>query len=119
MLWTTSVILFVFWMLGISESFTAGGYIHVLLGMSLAVVVIQFARNRIDLAREKQKYEGAFHLQGRKEESKKQSARTTLSTVTKEWPQPRFAESAEHKKRRTNSPHHTTDRPPTNAVAPL
>ena len=56
MLWTTSVILFVFWLLGMSQSFTAGGYIHVLLGVSLAVVAIQYVRDRIDLLREKQKY---------------------------------------------------------------
>jgi Family of unknown function (DUF5670) len=66
MLWTISVILSVFWLLGILESFTVGGYIHILLGMSLAVVVIQFIRNRNDLARAKQKYEGAFELQGQK-----------------------------------------------------
>ncbi len=67
MLWTASVIVFVFWLLGISESFTAGGYIHVLLCLSLTVAVIQFARNRIDLSRNKRKYEGEFQLQGRKE----------------------------------------------------
>ena len=36
------MILSVFWLLGVLESFTVGGYIHILLGMSLAVVVIQF-----------------------------------------------------------------------------
>jgi K+ transporter len=73
MLWTTSVIVFVFWLLGISESFTKGGYIHILLGISLAVVVIQFIRNRNDLVRAKQKYEGAFQLQGRKENQPRHS----------------------------------------------
>ena len=57
MLWMTSVMLFVFWLLSISDSFTLGGYIHILLGLSLVVVVIQLIRHRKDLARAKQRYE--------------------------------------------------------------
>jgi Family of unknown function (DUF5670) len=74
MLWTISVILSVFWLLGILESFTVGGYIHILLGMSLAVVVIQFIRNRNDLVRAKhQQYKGAIQLQGRQENQPRHS----------------------------------------------
>jgi hypothetical protein len=57
MFWTTSVILFAFWLLGISVPFTAGGYIHSLLGMSLVTVMIQLIRRRRDLARAKGRYE--------------------------------------------------------------
>jgi K+ transporter len=57
MFWTTSVILFLFWLLGISVPFTAGGYIHILLAMSLVTVVIQFIRGRRDLARAKERSE--------------------------------------------------------------
>jgi hypothetical protein len=57
MLWMTSVMLFVFWLLSISDSFTLGGYVHILLGLSLVVVVIQLIRHRNDLARAKQRYE--------------------------------------------------------------
>jgi hypothetical protein len=67
------VILSVFWLLGVLESFTVGGYIHILLGMSLAVVVIQFIRNRNDLARAKQQYKGSFQLQGRHENQPRHS----------------------------------------------
>jgi Family of unknown function (DUF5670) len=61
--WMTSVIFFVFWLLGISDSFTLGGYIHILPLMILVVVMIQLIRNRNDLARTKRRYEGAFQLQ--------------------------------------------------------
>jgi hypothetical protein len=67
------VILSVFWLLGVLESFTVGGYIHILLGMSLAVVVIQIIRNRNDLARAKQQYKRSFQLQGRHENQPKHS----------------------------------------------
>ena len=70
MLWMTSVVLFVFWLLALSNSFTLGGYIHTLLGMILVVVVIQLIRNRNDLERDKRKYEGAFQLQGQREPSR-------------------------------------------------
>jgi hypothetical protein len=57
MFWTTSVIVFAFWLLGISVPFTAGGYIHILLGMSLVTVTMKFIRRRRDLARAKGRYE--------------------------------------------------------------
>ncbi len=63
MFWTTSVILFAFWLLGVSVPFTAGGYIHILLGMTLVMVVIQLIRRRRDVARMKRRYEGAFQLE--------------------------------------------------------
>jgi hypothetical protein len=46
MLWTTSVIVFVFWLLGILMSYTFGGYIHIFLGIALVVTVIQLIRRR-------------------------------------------------------------------------
>jgi hypothetical protein len=55
MVWTTSVIFLAFWLLGISVPFTAGGYIHILLGMSLVAVAIQLIRRRRDLARAKRR----------------------------------------------------------------
>jgi hypothetical protein len=67
MFWTTSVILFVFWLLGIFVPFTAGGYIHFLLGISLLMVAIQFILRRRDLSRAKQEHEGAFQLTERED----------------------------------------------------
>jgi len=51
MLWVTAVILFTFWLVGVSVSYTFGGYLHILVGITLMVTVIQFIRGRIDLAR--------------------------------------------------------------------
>lgn len=73
MLWTGSVILSVFWLLGILESFTVGGCIHILLGTSLAVGLFQVIRNEKDSARTKQHYEGAFQLQERKDNQQRHS----------------------------------------------
>jgi hypothetical protein len=46
MLWTIGVILLVLWALGLATSYTAGGFIHLLLVIALVVVVIQLFRGR-------------------------------------------------------------------------
>ena len=51
MLWVTAVIFFTFWLVGVSVSYTFGGYLHILVGITLMVTVLQFIRGRIDLAR--------------------------------------------------------------------
>lgn len=46
MLWTIFVILLVLWLLGVVSSYTLGGYIHVLLLVALAVVLIRVIQGR-------------------------------------------------------------------------
>ena len=46
MLWTIFVILLVMWMLGIVSSYTLGGFIHVLLLLAIAVVLIRIIQGR-------------------------------------------------------------------------
>lgn len=41
MLWTIFVVLMVLWLLGMVSSYTVGGYIHVLLVIALAMVLIR------------------------------------------------------------------------------
>ncbi|HEX7335889.1 MAG TPA: lmo0937 family membrane protein [Gemmatimonadales bacterium] len=41
MLWTVSFILFLLWALGIVSATTLGGFIHVLLAMAVAVVLLR------------------------------------------------------------------------------
>ena len=41
MLWTIFVILLVLWLLGMVSSYTFGGFIHILLVIALAIVLIQ------------------------------------------------------------------------------
>ncbi len=41
MLWTIFVILLVLWLLGVVTSYTLGGFIHILLIVALAVLLIQ------------------------------------------------------------------------------
>jgi uncharacterized protein DUF5670 len=41
MLWTIFVILLVLWMLGIVSAYTFGGFIHVLLALAIAVVLMR------------------------------------------------------------------------------
>ena len=45
MLWTLAVILLILWALGLVTSYTAGGFIHILLVVAL-VVVVSAARAR-------------------------------------------------------------------------
>jgi hypothetical protein len=40
MLWTICVILAVLWLLGMVSSYTMGGFLHVLLFLAIAIVVI-------------------------------------------------------------------------------
>jgi hypothetical protein len=46
MLWTIFVILLVLWLLGIVSANTFGGFIHVLLVLAIAVVLIRFIKGR-------------------------------------------------------------------------
>ena len=46
MLWTIFVILLVLWLLGLVTSYTLGGFIHLLLIVALAVLLIQFITGR-------------------------------------------------------------------------
>jgi hypothetical protein len=46
MLWTIFVILLVLWLLGLVTSFTLGGFIHILLVIALASLLIQLMTGR-------------------------------------------------------------------------
>jgi hypothetical protein len=46
MLWTIFVILLVLWLLGLVSAYTLGGFIHVLLIVALAILVIQLISGR-------------------------------------------------------------------------
>jgi hypothetical protein len=46
MLWTIFVILLVLWLLGIVSSYTLGGFIHLLLVLAVAVVLIRVIQGR-------------------------------------------------------------------------
>jgi hypothetical protein len=46
MLWTIAVILLVLWLLGMVSSYTVGGFIHILLVIALAVILINFISGR-------------------------------------------------------------------------
>jgi uncharacterized protein DUF5670 len=46
MLWTIFVILVVLWLLGMVSSYTLGGYIHLLLLLAIAVVLIRVIQGR-------------------------------------------------------------------------
>jgi len=46
MLWTIFVVLLVLWALGLVSSYTLGGFIHVLLVIALAVVLIRIIQGR-------------------------------------------------------------------------
>ena len=46
MLWTIFVILMVLWLLGVVSSYTMGGFIHLLLVIALAVVLIRVISGR-------------------------------------------------------------------------
>jgi hypothetical protein len=50
MLWTIFVILLVLWLLGMVSSYTLGGYIHILLIVALAVVLIRVIQGRSPVA---------------------------------------------------------------------
>ena len=46
MLWTIFVILLVLWLLGMITSYTFGGFIHILLVLAIAMVLIQLISGR-------------------------------------------------------------------------
>ena len=46
MLWTLALILIVLWLLGLITSYTASGFIHILLVVALVVVVIRLLQGR-------------------------------------------------------------------------
>jgi len=46
MLWTIFVILLVLWLLGLVTSYTLGGFIHILLLVAVAVLVIELVTGR-------------------------------------------------------------------------
>lgn len=46
MLWTIFVILLVMWLLGMATSYTLGGFIHILLILAIASVLIRVIQGR-------------------------------------------------------------------------
>lgn len=46
MLWTIAVILLVLWALGVVTSYSAGGFIHLLVVIAVIVIVFQFVSGR-------------------------------------------------------------------------
>jgi len=46
MLWTLFVLLLVLWLLGVVSSYTFGGFIHLLLILAIAVVLIRVIQGR-------------------------------------------------------------------------
>jgi len=46
MLWTLAVILLVLWALGMVSSYTAGGFVHLLLVIAIVVIVFRFVTGR-------------------------------------------------------------------------
>ena len=46
MLWTIFVVLLVLWLLGVVSSYTLGGFIHILLVVAIAVVLIRIIQGR-------------------------------------------------------------------------
>jgi hypothetical protein len=45
-LWTVFVILLVLWLLGLVSSYTLGGYLHILLLLAVAVLLIRLIQGR-------------------------------------------------------------------------
>jgi hypothetical protein len=46
MLWTIAVLLAVLWLLGLVTSYTMGGFVHVLLLLAIAAVLIRLIQGR-------------------------------------------------------------------------
>jgi hypothetical protein len=46
MLWTIFVILLVLWLLGLATAYTLGGFIHILLIVAIAILLIQLISGR-------------------------------------------------------------------------
>lgn len=49
MLWTIALILIALWLLGLVTSYTASGFIHILLVVALVVVVVRLLQGRRSL----------------------------------------------------------------------
>jgi hypothetical protein len=50
MLWTIFMVLLVLWVLGMVSSYTLGGFIHILLLIAVAVVLIRVIQGRSPVA---------------------------------------------------------------------
>jgi hypothetical protein len=46
MLWTITVVLVVLWLLGMVSSYTLGGFVHILLVLAVAAVLINIIQGR-------------------------------------------------------------------------
>lgn len=46
MLWTIFVILLLLWLLGLATAYTLGGFIHILLIVAIAILLIQLISGR-------------------------------------------------------------------------
>jgi len=46
MLWTIAVVLAVLWLLGMVSSYTLGGFVHILLLLAVAVILINVIQGR-------------------------------------------------------------------------
>ena len=46
MLWTIFVLLMIMWLLGMATSYTIGGFLHILLLLAIASVLIQIIQGR-------------------------------------------------------------------------
>ena len=46
MLWTICVILLILWLLGLLSGYMIGGFIHILLGIAIVVVLIRIIQGR-------------------------------------------------------------------------
>jgi hypothetical protein len=46
MLWTVFVVLLILWLLGMVTSYTLGGFIHILLILAIAAVLIRIIQGR-------------------------------------------------------------------------
>lgn len=46
MLWTIFVVLMILWLLGMATSYTLGGFIHILLILAIAAVLIRIIQGR-------------------------------------------------------------------------
>ena len=44
--WTTAIVLFVLWLLGLVSSYTMGGFIHILLVLAAVVIAINLIQDR-------------------------------------------------------------------------
>ena len=46
MLWTILVILLVLWLLGVVSSYTAGGFVHLLLVVAVIILIVRLVSGR-------------------------------------------------------------------------